>query len=544
MVLLRYFQQYSSIPLRKILLYAGIAGLSNALILGVVNTAAAHVSDGNGSNFWYLAMFLVVLAIYTITQKHIFVATTGEVERIIHEYRVRQVNYIRQCDLDSIERIGKANIFTNITRQPQVISQTAGSMVLAVQSAILIFFTMIYLAILSLWAFYLAIAIMALAIFIYLRKWGETNATIHKTIVEENKLFDGLTDAIDGFKENRLHNKRSRDLTSYIDIVSHTVTRYKVQVDVQLSVLFIMAQATFYMLAAALVFLLPAFGETFSEELLKTTTIVLFIIGPVTSVVGVMSNMATANAACESMIRMEETLKEAATSPKATGEELLDFETIRFEGIVYEHHDRENGVSFRCGPCSFEVHKGQILFISGGNGSGKSTLLMMATGLYHPKEGAIYVDDKLIDHKNLELLQSLFSTVFFNFHLFPRLYGLGEVDQDRLDELLKLMELEKKVELIDGQFDTKALSSGQRKRLAMVIALLEDRPIYVFDEWAADQDPEFRRKFYEVMLPDLKASGKTILAVTHDDRYFDDCDGRIVMEEGRIARMRGDAHVL
>ena len=106
------------------------------------------------------------------------------------------------------------------------------------------------------------------------------------------------------------------------------------------------------------------------------------------------------------------------------------------------------------------------------------------------------------------------------------------------------MELGQKVELKDGQFDTRALSSGQKKRLAMVIALLEDRPIYVFDEWAADQDPEFRRKFYEVMLPDLKASGKTILAVTHDDRYFEECDGRIVMEEGRIARIRGDAHVL
>ena len=544
MVLLRYFQQYTSISLRKIILYAGIAGLSNALILGVVNSAAAHASDGNGSNFWYLAMFLVTLAIYTLTQKHIFVVTTAEVERIIHEYRVRQINYIRLCDLDSIERIGRANIFANITRQPQVISQTAGPLVLAVQSAILIFFTMIYLAILSIWAFYLAIVIMAFAIFIYLRKWGETNATIHKTIEEENKLFDGLTDAIDGFKESRLHGRRSRDLTSYIDIVSNAVTRYKVEVDVQLSVLFIMAQATFYLLAAALVFLLPAFGQTYSEELLKTTTIVLFIIGPVTSVVGVMSNMAAANAACEAMVEMEETLKGAATSPTATGEQLTDFQTLRFEGIVYEHHDRANGISFRCGPCSFSVEKGEILFISGGNGSGKSTLLMMMTGLYHPKEGAIYVDDQRIDASNLELLQSLYSTVFFDFHLFPRLYGLGDVDLDRLDELLKLMELGQKVELKDGQFDTRALSSGQKKRLAMVIALLEDRPIYVFDEWAADQDPEFRRKFYEVMLPDLKASGKTILAVTHDDRYFEECDGRIVMEEGRIARIRGDAHVL
>lgn len=544
MVLLRYFQQYTSISLRKIILYAGIAGLSNALILGVVNSAAAHASDGNGSNFWYLAMFLVTLAIYTLTQKHIFVVTTAEVERIIHEYRVRQINYIRLCDLDSIERIGRANIFANITRQPQVISQTAGPLVLAVQSAILIFFTMIYLAILSIWAFYLAIVIMAFAIFIYLRKWGETNATIHKTIEEENKLFDGLTDAIDGFKESRLHSRRSRDLTSYIDIVSNAVTRYKVEVDVQLSVLFIMAQATFYLLAAALVFLLPAFGQTYSEELLKTTTIVLFIIGPVTSVVGVMSNMAAANAACEAMVEMEETLKGAATSPTATGEQLTDFQTLRFEGIVYEHHDRANGISFRCGPCSFSVEKGEILFISGGNGSGKSTLLMMMTGLYHPKEGAIYVDDQRIDASNLELLQSLYSTVFFDFHLFPRLYGLGDVNLDRLDELLKLMELGQKVELKDGQFDTRALSSGQKKRLAMVIALLEDRPIYVFDEWAADQDPEFRRKFYEVMLPDLKASGKTILAVTHDDRYFEECDGRIVMEEGRIARIRGDAHVL
>ena len=88
-----------------------------------------------------------------------------------------------------------------------------------------------------------------------------------------------------------------------------------------------------------------------------------------------------------------------------------------------------------------------------------------------------------------------------------------------------------------GEFNTVDLSTGQRKRLALIVSLLEKRPILLLDEWAADQDPEFRRKFYFDLLPALHRAGVTVVVVTHDDRYLDEMDlpaRRLRMDEGRF----------
>jgi putative ATP-binding cassette transporter len=108
------------------------------------------------------------------------------------------------------------------------------------------------------------------------------------------------------------------------------------------------------------------------------------------------------------------------------------------------------------------------------------------------------------------------------------------VDPKRVRQLLQEVGLDHKVTYQEGRFSTVALSTGQRKRLAMVVALIEDRPIYVLDELSADQDPEFRRRYYEEFLPDLRARGKTLIVVSHDDRYFHLADRVIAMEDGRF----------
>lgn len=533
MVIFRFFKHHSAISMQRIAAYACIAGLSNAAILGVINTAAENASSEGPSNLRYMLMFLVILAIYNISQRYIFIITTNEVENIIHAYRGRIVDLVRHCDLDAIESIGKPFIFAATTRQPQVISQTAGPTVLALQSLILIFFIMIYMAILSMWAFYVTIGVMGLSILLYQRKMGETNKDLHDAAEKENVLFEGLTDVVDGFKEVRIHTKRSNALAAFIESISSEVTKIKVRVDVHLSVLFVFAQTAFYVLAATLVFVLPMAGEAYSEELLKTVTVVLFLMGPISSVVGASNNLAAANAACEDMIKLETNLIEAAREDPFHGNERPAVKEIQLENVSYSFKDRNDQVVFTMGPSDLTVKSGELLFISGGNGSGKSTLMKLLVGLYKPQTGRILLDGKPVSNDNLEDYQSLYTTIFFDFHLFPRTFGI-HADPDRVQELLDDMEIGDKTKLVDGKFDTLKLSTGQRKRLAMVVSMLEDRPVYMFDEWAADQDPEFRQKFYEVLLPKLKAEGKTIIAVTHDDRYFGHCDRRIVMEEGKI----------
>ncbi len=213
---------------------------------------------------------------------------------------------------------------------------------------------------------------------------------------------------------------------------------------------------------------------------------------------------------------------------------LLGWERLELEGVRFAYADAgENG--FVLGPLDFTLRRGEIVFLVGGNGSGKSTLVKVLTGLYPPQAGVIRLDGHCITETKREWLHSHFSVVFSDFYLFDRLLGLEASDLDaRTREYLVQLELDDKVEVNRGAFSTTALSQGQRKRLALLTAFLEDRPIYVFDEWAADQDPHYREIFYKRLLPDLTARGKTIVVISHDDRYYHLGDRIVKLEYGEL----------
>jgi putative pyoverdin transport system ATP-binding/permease protein len=178
---------------------------------------------------------------------------------------------------------------------------------------------------------------------------------------------------------------------------------------------------------------------------------------------------------------------------------------------------------------------GELVLVAGGNGSGKTTLAKIITGLYRAESGELLLDGQPITDGNREFYRQHFSAVFYDFHLFESLLGLEKPDLDaHARERLERLQLNGKVTIENGVFSTTQLSQGQRKRLALLTATLEDRPIYVFDEWAADQDPEFKDYFYRELLPDLKAQGKLVLIICHDDHYFDVADRMIKLEAGKI----------
>jgi putative ATP-binding cassette transporter len=178
---------------------------------------------------------------------------------------------------------------------------------------------------------------------------------------------------------------------------------------------------------------------------------------------------------------------------------------------------------------------GQLVVLAGGNGSGKTTLAKIITGLYSAEDGELLLDGRRITDENREFYRQHFSAIFSDFHLFESLLGLEKPDlDDRAQERLERLQLSHVVAIKNGVLSTTQLSHGQRKRLALLTASLEDRPIYVFDEWAADQDPEFKEFFYRQLLPELKAKGKMVLIICHDDHYFDAADRMIKLESGRI----------
>jgi putative ATP-binding cassette transporter len=290
---------------------------------------------------------------------------------------------------------------------------------------------------------------------------------------------------------------------------------------------------TFYYAAATMVFVLPQLGITPPANMLKTVTAVLFLIGPLTATAASASAATRARAACEALLDLDRRLAAVADAAPASPRDLAGFDEIELSGVVYQHHE-SGQPGFAVGPVTLVLHRGDVLFISGGNGAGKSTLLKLLTALYRPQAGEIRVDGIPVRGGIRDAYQSLFATVFADFHLFRRLHGLRHVVAEEVERWLERMEIADKVRLENGRFQTIRLSAGQRRRLALVVAALEDRPIYVFDEWAADQDPSFRRKFYDEILPLLRARDKTIVAVTHDERYLDRATRHLRMDEGRL----------
>ncbi len=536
MVLLKFLARDNTVALGGLIGIAATAGISNVALLSILNSAAQQASQGE-IPFWHLALFVIAIALYTLTQKYVLQTATTEMESIIHKHRLRITALIRRCDLASLERFGRAKIYATVTTETLKIAQSAIPLVLGVQSVFLIAFTLVYLAWLTVAGLVLTVAILALAIWIFLLGRADIERDYHISSQHENHLFDRLTDLLEGFKEVRINRYRSADLAAHIERISSVVTEIKIRTDRNFAVTFLVGPTSFYVLAAAMIFLLPGIGAPHAEELFKTTTVVLFLVGPVSSVVGSIEALATANAASESVLSIEERLHDLARSESGAQLQITDFERITMHNVTFEYLDAYDQVTYSIGPLNLDIPRGEVLFISGGNGSGKSTLLKLLTALYMPKTGVLKLDDTIINDGNRDAFQNLFSVIFSDFHLFSRTYGLANINQERVAELLAQMGLAGKTRLIDGTFETIDLSTGQRKRLALVVSLLEDRPVYIFDEWAADQDSVSRQKFYDEIIPALNRQGKTIIAVTHDERYFDRCQRRVVMEAGGIVHI-------
>jgi putative ATP-binding cassette transporter len=211
------------------------------------------------------------------------------------------------------------------------------------------------------------------------------------------------------------------------------------------------------------------------------------------------------------------------------------FSLLELNGVTHSYRRENEPDSFVLGPVDLELRPAELVFLVGGNGSGKTTLAKLLTGLYAPEGGEVRLDGRVVTDDDRESLRALFSVVFSDFYLFESLLGLErpKLDAQAREHLVRL-QLDSKVSVKDGVLSTTDLSQGQRKRLALLAAYLEDRPIYVFDEWAADQDPLFKDFFYTQLLPELKSKGKAVLVITHDDRYYHLADRVLKLEDGKL----------
>jgi len=223
-------------------------------------------------------------------------------------------------------------------------------------------------------------------------------------------------------------------------------------------------------------------------------------------------------------------------------EDISEVQCISTKGLTFRYDNKIEKNNFEIGPINLEINRGQILFIIGGNGSGKTTLAKLITGLYSPHDGCIMINNEPVTGQELS---ENFSAVFSPTYLFEKLYDI-DTQKKGIDikHYLNVLDLDKKVQIENGKYSTIDLSGGQRKRLALLQCYLEDSPIYLFDEWAADQDPEYRKFFYRTLLPEMKKMGKIIIAITHDDHYFDVADQVLKMDQGKLKAYHQQATTL
>ena len=535
--------QESDYPRKKLLLFAVMSGMSNGLLLAVINHGAGSVgsfAESRSVQVYHLALFIVILTLFVYTKRHTLEQGAILVEEVLRKVRMRIADKIRHTELEFIERAGYSEIYNCLSQDTAQISQSSTVIFAAVEASIMLSFAMLYIAWLTPEGFVLTLSALALGAWVFLIKREGIIRDLDMATKHEILFFESLNHTLAGFKEVKINRAKSRDLFSHQGIIAADVQRYKSRAGVSAVFVMMFSEVYFYILIATVLFVWPYFQIAEPGLIVKLTMTILFMIGPLDLLFGSVPLFIKADLAVNNLKALESKV-DAVSRGVQVGEPVdgvpLVFERLGFRDVHFEFQDSEGAAQFTVGPINLDLRAGEILFIVGGNGSGKSTLLKLLTGLYYPASGKILVNDEILDKDIYPDFREMFSIIFTDFHLFNRQYGVKTVDENRVKALIKKLGLAGKTKFRDASFTNTNLSTGQRKRLAYISAILEDKQIYVFDELAADQDPEFRREFYQVLLPELRGQGKTIVAVTHDDKYFSAADRVLRMDEGQFVEL-------
>ena len=543
---------------RRALIIAGIAGIGNAAILGLINRGAALASeDSSLIGLRLLMLFGFCMVVFFYGKRYAMIQASIVVEHMVRNRLLRVADHVRRSELEIIENLGRGELYSKLAKDTGLISQSGLIIVNAAQQSFVLLFCLLYIAYLSKAAFAATIFTIGIGVVVYTRHAQRLEALMNRLSVKEAELLDVVAQMLDGFKEIRLNRRKNEAIYERLVGVSADARDLKIDAQTGFCIDIMFSDLCFYTLLAVVVFLLPRFVPTYGAVILMITSAILFIIGPLQMVVQAAPVFERAKTALANLADLERRLAVglAAEVPGAhsVNADFRGFQTITLNAACFTYGmspgaaavkaavngsastngggNGENG-AFSIGPLNLTINRGETIFLVGGNGSGKTTTLKLLTGLYVPQSGVVKVDHDLVGGHNVQRYRELFATVFTQFHLFDRLYGLEGVEDARVNEILDELQLTGKTRFENGRFTTTELSTGQRKRLALAVCLLEGKDILVFDEWAADQDPHFRKYFYEQVLRRLKAQGITIIAATHDDRYWHLADRVIRMEYG------------
>lgn len=508
-----------------------ISGGCSARLIALINSAVNEQSTTN--LLWYFVGLALIALLTSVISQVLLISLAQEA---VYHLRLRLSRGILSSPLRHLEELGASRLLATLTEDVQTLSNTIFVIPFLCIDIAIIAGCLIYLGWLSGVVFLIVIVFLGIAIASTQFMLTHARKFLSLAREEEDRLFKHFRAITEGIKELKLHALRRQAFLSDELQISAAASR-----DYNLTAFKTFAIATgwgnllFFTIVGLLLFVLPQLATVSTPVLAAYILTITYLLVPFQNILQRLPALFRANVALQKVERMKLALASQKETNNITEIATTNWNKLELDQVTHTYRGEHEDTSFVLGKISLTLYPGQLVFIVGGNGSGKSTLAKIITGLYIPESGKIRLDDEIINEENLEQYRQHFSVVFSDFFLFDRLLG---IEKDSLDqqaqEYLQKLHLNTKVQVKDGLLSTTALSQGQRKRLALLTVFLEDRPIYLFDEWASDQDPYFRDIFYKELLLSLKQRSKTIIVISHDDRYFHLADRVIKLDYGKV----------
>ena len=524
---------------RRLMLTALVIGLlsgsSSAGLIALISYAIANFSVTPPLYLIVGFMGLALTALFTSWLVRVILIRLST--EAVFQLQMSLSRQILASELTYLEQTGSSQLLAALTDDIQAIADAVYILPFLGINLAIIIGCFVYIAWLS-WQFFLivsSLSFLTVFAFRFLLKRGQK--LLKEAREDRDLLFEDFRTLTQGIKELKLHQQKRLDFLQ--EDLRNNASRFRRHSIEGLSILAFtdsIGKFVFFWAIGLVLFIIPHFITLSPVTLSSYVLTYTYLLGPFENIVNKLPIITKADVALQKLkmlgLSLSNNAEEIITNQQNVN---LDWQQLKLKEITHIYSGELEDTHFTLGPINLEFKAGEIVFIIGGNGSGKSTLAKIITGLYTPDSGEIWLDKEMINTNNREWYRQHFAVIFSDFYLFNRLLGIdiGNIN-NKIKYYLKLFNLEHKVKVNSGRFSTTALSQGQRKRLALLTVYLEERSIYLFDEWAADQDPTFKNILYTEFLPQLKKQGKLILAITHDDRYFSVADRIIKLNSGQI----------
>lgn len=520
----------------KNIVYIILYALPNTILSFGIVYIINNVLSGNQEFLQgYMGIVFLALIGYTYLLNIVFQKWLNKFAfDVLYDNEKKIFNQILSAPMRSLERFGSKRFLTAV-EDLRTFSQLPYTVTHTVNSVLMLVLCLVYMFTLSSISALIVIGLIILVAACYFIVINSMSNEV-TTLREYNEhYYQYVGDVIDGFQELKLSFFRRNNLMNKFLIPNRDSAK---NLDFKISYVFLsvnlISQYGLYVVIAVILFVLPGMGILPREDVISYVVIIMFVSGPINNLINLQqmyTRFIVANTRINNFLKDFKLLDNDANLEVT---ESIDFESLVFKD-VYFYYDNESKESFALGPINLKIKKGETIFIVGGNGSGKSTFINALTGIYDPSFGEIALNGETENIKGD--LQNMIASVFTQNHLFSNNYDNYVLENNSLyNEWLEIMKLNDVVVDDKEESARRRFSKGQSKRMSLIFALLEKKPIIVLDEWAADQDPHFRKYFYEELIPRLQEMGKTIIAVTHDDAYFHNANRIIKFDFGKIVR--------